>query len=171
MRGGKAYLKDFLAGKHVPLLADFGLDKLVQSLDGDEVDKGVSHLECQLDNLQRDRKACITAVVEVKSEVDKVKLAGDHLFISFSQTCDYTLLLAYLAQYVNEALSGELVLACQLRVGWPGPTELTGTSLTITEVWWSRPDVSLNLSWSWKGSRVAPERILSGNTLFCSGIA
>jgi hypothetical protein len=44
----QAYLENLLAGKHVPLLPDFGLNELVQRFNGDEVDKGVSDLLRQL---------------------------------------------------------------------------------------------------------------------------
>ena len=44
----EAHLEDLLAGKQVPLLADFSFDKVVESLDAKEVDKGVSDLMYQL---------------------------------------------------------------------------------------------------------------------------
>jgi hypothetical protein len=43
-----AYLKNLLAGEQVPLLADFSFNKVVESLDTKEVDKGVSDLMYQL---------------------------------------------------------------------------------------------------------------------------
>jgi len=44
----KAYLENLLAGEQVPFLADLSFNKVVESLDAEEVDKGVSDLMYQL---------------------------------------------------------------------------------------------------------------------------
>jgi len=44
----KACLENLLAGEQVPLLTDLSFDKVIESLDAKEVDKGVSDLVYQL---------------------------------------------------------------------------------------------------------------------------
>lgn len=40
----EAYLKNFLAREHVPFLADFSFNEVIESLDIHEVDESVSNL-------------------------------------------------------------------------------------------------------------------------------
>jgi hypothetical protein len=78
----EAYLKNLLAGEQVPLLTDFSFDKVVEGLDAEEVDKGVSDLMYQLSTLDLHWPAYITAIGEIESEVHEVELTRDNLDIS-----------------------------------------------------------------------------------------
>jgi hypothetical protein len=90
-----------------------------------------------------DQEAYVAAIVEVESEVDKVELSQYHLQVSSETKCGMVRSEAYLAQNVNQALSRELVLFYQLMTKRRRAKELTGTSLTITEVRLSSPSYQL----------------------------
>jgi hypothetical protein len=55
---------------------------VVESLDAEEVDKGVSDLTHQLNKGLGISLAYITAVCEIESEVHEVELTGDNLDVS-----------------------------------------------------------------------------------------